>query len=193
MWGASRGGDCQCCDSSANSASNAAFPVPITAADSGSDIYLFRNPQTHAPKPVVVRQTGTFGDKPVTQDSFNAAYANASWGADGLIFGVECPGCTRAELYYKRIRNPAALTNPYGQMFGYVSTKNASTANSVFNVDYEQYRTLADAIAGTNKLTSFADTWGDAAAIKLLPFNRTSTISTDANVQWTFYDISPHA
>jgi hypothetical protein len=172
MWGASRGGDCQCCDSSANSASNAAFPVPKNAADSGSDIYLFRNPQTHAPKPVVVKQTGTFGTKALTQDSFNAAYKNASWGADSVILGVECPSCTNKKLYYKRIRNPAALTNPFAQMF-------VTGPGNVFNVDYEQYKTsLADAIAGKNKLTALV-------SMSLSPYG--------SNVQCSFFDISPHA
>ena len=175
MWGASRGGDCQCCDSAANSASNAAFPVPENAADSGSDIYLFRNPQTHAPKPVVVQQTGTFGKLALTQDSFNAAYSNASWGADSVILGVET---ILSKVYYKRIRNPAALTDPYTQMY------DADHTSNVFNVDYEQYTTsLADAIAGKNKLTTRYPALGNACM---------SITTKGKSMKCTIYDISPH-
>jgi hypothetical protein len=126
--------------------------------------------------------------------AFNKAYKDFTVGSEKVIIQRECKDCTSAphkNIFYKRIRSPATLTNPWKTF------KEAwEEAGNKFNTDFKLYGSLKDALTDTNpwKSCNFHDTVGfprDCSPGTTMIGSQWNAKSNGVNdYQYTIYDIS---
>jgi hypothetical protein len=106
------------------------------------DVYKFVDTYSHAPE----WKVATRGDK-ADEAKFNKIYADFSAGAEGVIVHRTCNDCedSHREVFYKRLTDPSALTNPW---VTFMSDWNSQ--NNQFNEDFKLYSSLQDALTDSN-------------------------------------------